>query len=131
MSPQQPCAGQRVALTVGTWPIEPGQSVWASCTVQHLDGAVEHRVCRGIWIANEGVNSYWEIELGSFRASDQVSYQVIGEDQNAGIVQGPSCTFVVLPAVQVEAPRRRAAPRRNVGVADGRAQQKHRPAQRA
>ena len=103
-SPTTPHAGQRVCLHAGTWPIELGQSVWASFTVEHGDGTTEHRVQRGIWTHNDGVNSYWSIELGAFKEDDQVRYTVLGESDFADVVTGPSGSFKVAAADRVETP---------------------------
>lgn len=100
--PPEPHGGQRVCLQAGTWPIAPGQTVWASFTVEHDDGTVEHRVQRGIWTHNDGVNSYWSIELGAFKEGDSVGYTVLGEDESAGVVTGPSGSFRVAAADRVE-----------------------------
>jgi hypothetical protein len=100
-TPEHPQAGQRVCVYAGTWPIALGQSVWASCTVEHADGTLERRVQRALWVQNEGANSYWCIELGTFRAGDRVSYTVLGEDGSGDVVTGESSGFDVVEAERI------------------------------
>lgn len=100
--PDEPRGGQRVQVCVGTSPIALGQSVWVSLTVEHGDHTLEHRVCRGMWTHNDGPNSYWTIELGTFAPGDTVRYRVIGEDDSGQICSGQKFKFIVGPAVHLE-----------------------------
>lgn len=100
-SPEFPAAGQRICVYAGTWPIEPGQSVWASVTVEHSDGTVEHRVNRGMWVSNDGANSYWCVELGPYAEKDRVKYSVLGESPEGEIVTAQTDELSVAPALQL------------------------------
>jgi len=71
---------------VGTWPIEPGQTVWASFAVRCANGRRWQDTRKGTWMRNDGPNSYWEIDLGRFEPGDDVVYKVLGEDQAGGVV---------------------------------------------
>lgn len=77
-SPHRVSPGEWVILHTGTWPIEPGQSVWVSFRVEHPDGTSEERRVEAVWQRNEGVNSYWRAQLGPFAAGDRVIYTVHG-----------------------------------------------------
>jgi alpha-amylase/alpha-mannosidase (GH57 family) len=89
--------GDPVTLHVGTWPIAPGQSVWASIQIEGADGTSVRRVERGRWVRNDARNSHFEIELGRFRKGDRVSYTVLGEGQPGAVVATPARSFRVGP----------------------------------
>ena len=76
--PARPAAGQPVTVRVGSWPVEPGQSVWLDVRVEPLRGtAAGQRVdCR--WEGNHGSNSYWSAQIGPFPRGAEVSYAVHG-----------------------------------------------------
>ena len=40
-TPRRVSAGEPVAVEVGTWPVEPGQSVWVAVRSEEADGRVE------------------------------------------------------------------------------------------
>jgi len=71
-SPRNPAAGQSVRIYSTTWPVEFGQKVWISYTV---NGIKKTDVGAG-WSYNSGNNSYWEANLGSFAKGDVVQYTV-------------------------------------------------------
>jgi alpha-glucosidase (family GH31 glycosyl hydrolase) len=74
-SPRNPIAGQSVRIHSTTWPVESGQTVWVSYTV---NGVKKTDVGAG-WSYNSGNNSYWEADLGSFAKGDTVEYTVHGD----------------------------------------------------
>ena len=95
-SPHRVSAGERVTLHIGTWPIEPEQSVWMTYQVEHSDATTDEGRIDGVWQRNEGVNSYWLAGLGPFAVGDRVTYTVHGrspEDE----VTGPTARFRVGP----------------------------------
>lgn len=92
--PQRVSPDERVDLTVGSWPVEPGQAVWVVVETEHPDGAsVRHRA-EATWLRNDGSNSYWSAMLGPFGRGDRVRYTVRGRSR-AGEVTGPSAAFTV------------------------------------
>jgi len=95
-SPQRVSPGEPVVLTVGTWPIEPGQVVGVTCRVEPPDDTFEDKSTAAVWQRNEGANSYWRAALGPFRQGDQVSYTIQGRSPQ-GEVTGPSGVFKVGP----------------------------------
>lgn len=95
-TPARVSAHDWVALGIGTWPIEPGQAVWAEVDVEHADGTTVHGVAPGRWVHNHGENSYWSVELPPFARGDRVDYRVRARSA-AGGVEGPSASFRVGP----------------------------------
>jgi hypothetical protein len=87
--------GDDVTLHAGTWPIAPGQSVWASVSIEGADGTSVRRVERGRWLRNQGQNSHWEIVLGRFRKGDRVTYTVLGESEPGAVVAATARSFRV------------------------------------
>lgn len=94
--PHRPIPGERVKLKVGTWPIEPEQSVWLHYRVD--DGAEQRADAR--WERNEGENSYWSADLGPFRRGTRVRYTVYGRSAE-GEGAGPSSEFRVGPRLHL------------------------------
>ena len=94
--PRHVRAGERVALQVGTWPVEPGQFIWVMYQVEHADGARDDQRVEAVWQRNAGPNSYWRAELGPFARGDRVSYVVHGRAP-ADDVALPSASFNVGP----------------------------------
>ena len=89
--PRNPADGENVIVKGTTWPIEPGQSVWATYTVNG-----EPRTDKGAeWKYNSGNNTYWEISLGSFAKGDTVEYTVWAAKDGADFKQVGPFTFHV------------------------------------
>ena len=65
-------------VTVGTWPIEPGQSVWVTWDVIAADGSGKQGTSVAQWQRNAGENSYWSVPLGPFADGDQATYVIHG-----------------------------------------------------
>ncbi|MFQ6059087.1 MAG: hypothetical protein ACE5MB_09460 [Anaerolineae bacterium] len=95
-SPHRVSPGQRVALHIGTWPIEPGQSAWVTYRVEHPDGTADEGRVDAVWQRNEGVNSYWRAEVGPFVEGDRVTYTVHGRSPRSEVT-GPTASFRVGP----------------------------------
>ena len=90
-TPRNPAEGENVIVKGTTWPIEPGQSVWATYTVNG-----EPRTDKGAeWKYNSGNNTYWEISLGSFAKGDTVEYTVWAAKDGADFKQVGPFTFHV------------------------------------
>jgi alpha-amylase/alpha-mannosidase (GH57 family) len=96
--PRRVSAGQVVRLRIGTWPVEPDQSVMVHYQVEHRDGPAEERRLDAAWQSNRDGNSYWEAQLGPFADGDRIAYTVRGYSP-AGEAAGPSASFLVGPAI--------------------------------
>jgi alpha-amylase/alpha-mannosidase (GH57 family) len=77
--PTRVAPGERVQIRIGTYPIEPGQSVRVRSTVRDTAGLETSQSVAASWVANRGPNSYWRAELGPFNRGDSVSYTIEGE----------------------------------------------------
>ena len=75
--PRHPSAGDTVYIKGTTWPIEMGQTVWVTYSVNSVD----QQPVGASWEYNDGNNSYWEAEIGPFAKGDVVSY-IVHADQN-------------------------------------------------
>ena len=94
--PARVSPGEAVRVRIGTWPIEPGQSVRVAYQVVALDGTRVDEEVSATWRLNEGPNSYWEAWLGPFSEGDRVTYQVRGGVGGTEVV-GPTVSFSVGP----------------------------------
>jgi alpha-amylase/alpha-mannosidase (GH57 family) len=94
--PGRVSSGERVALQVGTWPVEWGQYVWIEYRVTHRDGATEAGQATATWQHNLGSNSYWQAGIGPFAEGDRIDYTARGSDAS-GDVTGPTASFTVGP----------------------------------
>ena len=88
-SPRRVSPSEEVELTIGTWPIELGQSVvvtWEafSGSAIRTEGTVVAQ-----WHNNVGVNSYWTVRLGPFADGDRVTYTVRGSSITESVETGP------------------------------------------
>lgn len=79
MSPRDPMAGDNVTLHITTWPIEPGQTVWVTWS----KNGVAQPAIGASWDYNNGNNSYWRVNLGSFSKGDAITYSVHGNKDGA------------------------------------------------
>src|SRR5581483_10974295 len=91
--------GAPVEVRIGTWPIEPGQSVSVSWR-RHRAGVEEHGRQHAAWQRNAGVNSYWSARLGPFEDGDTVRYVIEGHSP-AGATRTSEFTVSVGPALYV------------------------------
>lgn len=87
---------ESVNLQIGTWPIEPGQSVWVTYRVERADGTRDAQRIDAAWQRNDGANSYWRADLGPFARGDRVTYVVHGRAPD-GDVALPMTSFAVGP----------------------------------
>ncbi|MDX2004153.1 MAG: glycoside hydrolase family 57 protein [Meiothermus sp.] len=91
-TPRRVSPGERVMLTIGTWPIEVGQAVGVEYRVADLPP----QTVAARWQRNQGHNSYWQAELGPFAKGDEVRYRVVGTFPG-GEAAGPQTGFKVGP----------------------------------
>ena len=91
-TPYRVSAGEQVALHIGTWPIQPGQTVWVTYQVAHVDGTIGAGRIDASWQRNEGANSYWRAEFGPFAEGDRVTYTIHGRSPD-GEASGPETSF--------------------------------------
>lgn len=84
--PELVSSGEPVVACVGTWPVEPAQSVWATFEVKSRTGRRWQDTRKGRWVRNDGPNSYWEIDLGRFERGDELAYKVLAEDAAGRVV---------------------------------------------
>src|SRR5574341_1245142 len=72
--------GDIVSLWIGTWPIEPGQSVSVEMKVLRVNGdeVLERKDAQ--WHSNDEPrnNSYWVAHLGFFEPGEKVEYTISG-----------------------------------------------------
>lgn len=100
-TPHRVAPGEWVALDIGTWPIEPGQSVWVMYRSEPaVSAAAEETRLQAVWRYNDGGNSYWRAEIGPFPVSTVVRYRVYGRS-TAGEVTGPAGEFRVGPKLHL------------------------------
>jgi alpha-amylase/alpha-mannosidase (GH57 family) len=87
-------------LTFGTWPVEPEQALRVTYQVRHPDGSSRVGDVDAAWHRNEGVNSYWHAEIGSFSVGDEVTYAVRGLVSGVEVAGGAG-EFRVAPKLYV------------------------------
>lgn len=99
-TPNRVSAGEWVTLTVGTWPIEPGQDVWITVGVRRRSGETVESRMQAAWQRNSGVNSYWRAEIGPFADGEVVHYTIHGRSA-AHYVETAAPPFEVGPKLNV------------------------------
>jgi alpha-amylase/alpha-mannosidase (GH57 family) len=99
-TPLRVSPGEKISLTIGSWPIEPGQSVSVACRVDRAAGGREEFVREATWAENRPPNSYWRVALGPFERGDKITYTVTGRS-NQGVTAGPTNTFRVGPRLHL------------------------------
>ncbi len=99
-SPHRVAPGERVRVHVGTWPVEPGQSLELSVHVASASGEHSERRAQVAWQFNAHGNSYWRAEIGPFSAGDVVSYRIDGRSLS-GSAPGPHASFHVGPKLWI------------------------------
>jgi alpha-amylase/alpha-mannosidase (GH57 family) len=92
-SPLRVRAGERVHLRLGTWPIQPDQSVWVEVEARSR-GADSSARSEAIWSSNAGSNSYWHAELGPYSDGDRIEYRIEASGPDGVARTGPF-TFTV------------------------------------
>lgn len=96
-TPHRVSPGDRVTLDIGSWPIEPGQSVWVNYESEGAaPSAVREARAEAAWRYNEGENSYWRAAIEPLPAGTVVRYRVSGRSP-AGEIAGPTGEFRVGP----------------------------------
>lgn len=71
-TPRNPVAGETVLIRSTTWAIESGQTVW----VTYTKNGIKQQDIGAEWKYNQGNNTYWEVNLGTFAKGDVVEYTV-------------------------------------------------------
>ncbi len=95
-TPHRVRPGEPVTLTIGTWPIEPGQQVLVRVQVEGPDRRRSEQTLRARWLHNRGPNSLWTLPIGPFARGDKVTYSVSGASSQ-GLTAGPTASFRVGP----------------------------------
>jgi len=98
--PTRVSPGEAVRVRIGTWPIEPGQTVRVTYQVVARDGSRSDEEVAASWRLNDGPNSYWEAWLGPFTDGDRVTYHVRGGVGETEVV-GPTASFSVGPKLSL------------------------------
>lgn len=89
--PRDPVAGDNVYIKIKTWPVEPGDAVWVTWS----KNGVEQQAVNAEWKYNDGNDTHWEANLGSFAKGDEITYSVHANQNGANEkVEGP-WTFIV------------------------------------
>jgi alpha-amylase/alpha-mannosidase (GH57 family) len=99
-SPRRVSPTQSIELTIGTWPIAPGQAVWVQWTVTTADGSRTDGTTAARWDRNTEINSYWVARLGPFADGDRLNYTVHGTSPD-GSVQTADASIQVRPGLYV------------------------------
>jgi alpha-amylase/alpha-mannosidase (GH57 family) len=94
--PHRVSPNERVKLIIGTWPIAPEQFVWVTYRVESQDSIGTEKHSDAVWQGNNGVNSYWEVELGAFARGEHVAYTV-HSCSTEGEMKGATESFQVVP----------------------------------
>ncbi len=78
--PENVTAGEEVVLWIGTYPIEPGQTVWVDMRLTKSAGRTLSATQPAEWHSNneQRNNSYWIAQIGAFDQGDHVEYSVLG-----------------------------------------------------
>lgn len=89
--PRDPMSTQTVQLHSTTWPISPGPTCWVSWT---KNGVAQTDVgCSFDY--NNGNNSYWKVNLGSFARGDQITYTIHADVDGTGAITSGPFSFAV------------------------------------
>jgi hypothetical protein len=84
-TPRRANPTEHIVVTVGTWPIEPGQSVWVTWDVVAADDSGSEGMSAAQWQRNAGTNSYWTAQLGPFADGDQMTYVIHGTSDDGTV----------------------------------------------
>ncbi|HEX7974183.1 MAG TPA: glycoside hydrolase family 57 protein [Anaerolineales bacterium] len=81
---------QKLAILIGTWPVEQGQTAWVTYSIDHSDGSREEGQVEAIWQYNQESDSFWKAEVGPFRKGDRVVYTLHGRSPGGEVTGTPS-----------------------------------------
>lgn len=98
--PRRVTPGIPVRLSIGTWPLEPGQQVAVDYSVASAGGETTSGTVRASWMANRGENSYWSATLGPFADGDRVAYWITLSSRGERVVSD-RVAFTVQPLVHL------------------------------
>lgn len=90
-SPRDPMASQLVQVHSTTWPISSGQTCWVTWT----KNGVAQTAVGASFDYNNGNNSYWKVNLGTFARGDQITYLVHADVDGGGAVTNGPYSFAV------------------------------------
>ena len=99
-SPEGPAASEPITVRAGTWPVEPGQSVWLELRVESSNGRTTRQRVDCRWERNQDANSYWTAAIGPFARGSMVSYEVRGRSGAEEVTAG-SAAFQVRPRLHL------------------------------
>ena len=92
--------GARIAIPLGTWPVEPAQAVWLAVRTERANGEVDEGRVDAVWQRNVEQDSHWVAELGPFVEGTRASYTLHGYSPDGEVV-APGGTLVVGPRLHV------------------------------
>ena len=86
-----------VSLWIGSWPIEPGQSVSVEMKIHRINGEEVAERKEATWHSNDEPrnNSYWVVHLGSFEPGEKVEYTISGRVGEQEVVDSNVYVFEV------------------------------------
>lgn len=99
-TPRHPSPGEQVELTIGTYPVEPGQTVWVTSQAERAGGAQHENQVSALWRFNQDNNSYWSASLGPFADGDRMRYRIHGRSGDAEVAS-EEFAFVVGPKLHL------------------------------
>ena len=98
-APLRASATDWIEIHVGTWPIEPAQSVWIAYSTDP-GGPDSVTIAPASWSRNDDANSYWRAEIGPFPDGTLVKYQVWGKSAGEEFA-GPTAAFRIGPKLHL------------------------------
>jgi hypothetical protein len=79
-TPAEVFQNDKVVLWIGSYPIEPGQSVSVELTASNKNSAASTYSVEAEWRYNDYSrnNSYWTAIIGPFKAGEKIEYKIKG-----------------------------------------------------
>lgn len=88
-TPRGPPADRSLDLVIGTWPVEPAQSVRVEFRATTAAGLVRSGRATASWRENRAANSYWTAVLGPLGAGERLEYWLVGTAPGGEVRAGP------------------------------------------
>jgi len=81
-TPAEVFQNDKVVLWIGSYPIEPGQSIVVEVSVSGKSGDSRNIGIEAEWRYNDYSrnNSYWTAIIGPFKAGESVEYKIVGSN---------------------------------------------------